>query len=756
MGSTATIETGVLETHDNDELARIAFEAGDYSKAYQLAHSPVLKGCCLIMLGCFEEGLVSVSQATDACSLFCSAVAYWGLGNKVQAIARLLKIDRNSKYFSAAEHLIKVLHKPHIKLLFQGRDDPSTPAYDIAGAFRSLSYVDIKTMGYSNRSDIVIKPYTTFAEIQEKMGDWEPDIFLSHMIEDHPPPIGIENARFMTFCHTQDYDRHFHQCYHYLRLFDAIVSLGSVDHDDLARITGKRVFVFPMLLGLNSKIDPLIEFSKKDIDIYISGTLFNNNDEKSRYIYQLSQLAQHYRIVLSQGFTSESQYYESLRRAKCTFTYVNRWGLINGRAIEAIGEGCCALYQEGGELGIFLKPQEGAIPYNPDNLQLVVKDVLDNWNNGYALSAMRGAKKVRNIFNIEQGISRYLIMLLVNAALLNFRKQTTTDSTYNTIRYVNRSPHRIPYSYDNNPGKLYELQKHARKNLANRKDYAALDAVAESYLYSYISLKKNIVALINEKALSSIIRKIKEFGLKKLINLGSMIASLRRILLNIFELIFKYAILIPAIPVKYLWIDRSISCYKGLTKNYPDHIAAYFNLARLYYAKRKYKNALITFKKIIDSPNLNYFAEDMLFWREFYDEYFDYDRMMRESVEYRRAHNPAVLLRIKEIIIESCLCYIVNILDMENRSKEAFVFLKNFNEITTGLPRLAWYQFKLEVEYGQAQVAVGNITQFFNRKPWYLLSIGEDIFKLAELRKIELNHLRAQYDLLRSRMNASH
>ncbi|NJO12961.1 MAG: hypothetical protein HC872_05270 [Gammaproteobacteria bacterium] len=53
---------------------------------------------------------------------------------------------------------------------------------------------------------------------------------------------------------------------------------------------------------------------------------------------EVAKLPPRYRVELVDGYITEQEYYQRLSRAKVTFTYVHRWGLINGRALEAISQ----------------------------------------------------------------------------------------------------------------------------------------------------------------------------------------------------------------------------------------------------------------------------------------------------------------------------------------------------------------------------------------------------------------------------------
>ena len=313
-----------------------------------------LRGAALVLLGNHEEGLPLLERLTRPGRSFTRPLACGAWALIAKPTSSWPACTMIPTWASMARGLRQFIKRRQIKILLQGRDDPSPAPITISsGAIRAMPHFDVKTVGYSSSSDIVIDHRSTYEDMIDRLpSGWRPDFFLCHLVEDNPPPIGIENAYFPTICHTQDFDRHLHHCAHYLPLFDAVVTLGRVDHHDMRQFTGGSVFVFPKLLGVSAKADRE-SFKRRDVDIFISGTLFNHTRAKGRHLFDISQLPSRYNIELLDGYISADDYYRRLGQAKATFTFVNRWGLINGRAIEAISQGTCAVYQEGGELGCF-------------------------------------------------------------------------------------------------------------------------------------------------------------------------------------------------------------------------------------------------------------------------------------------------------------------------------------------------------------------------------------------------------------------
>ena len=353
------------------------FERGDYSAAYLRCDSnDNLKGCSLILLGLFERGLSLLNSSADDRTKFCSAVAYWGLNKNAAALEILEHISPDSSYHRPSKTLKKLVGAPKLRVLLQARDDPSLPSSDAVGAAKNLSMADIVTIGHSSRSDIKINLQSTIGDvIAELPAGWDPDFYLCDMVEDHPPPLGLPSAPFPTFYSTQDFDRHYHHCHGALSEFDAGIAFGSVFHKELEQLTNGPTFVCPLLMGVDTQDTP-VDLVPKEFDMFVSGNLFNHSKQKTKYLWELSQLSEKYNFKYLNTHTSVEKYKEYLRKSKYTFTYVQNWGITNSRAFEAIIEGCGAFFQEGSELGIFLSDCVEAVSYREDNLISVVGEAL--------------------------------------------------------------------------------------------------------------------------------------------------------------------------------------------------------------------------------------------------------------------------------------------------------------------------------------------------------------------------------------------
>ena len=683
-----------------DEAAgAAAFAAGDYARAYRLAESDDLRGSCLIMMGCPEDGLALIGPDPAPHGLFTSALAMWGTGARRAPIDALDRIPASDDLYPAATRLKAIVASPRFHLILQGREDPGSPSYDLAGALRECRLVDLTTVGITPASDIVAGPSEGFDDVIARLGRRSPPhAWLCHLFEDHFPPLGIERAPFPTLFHTQDYDRHFHHCFSLMSLFDGGIVLGSVDHRDIANfMKGGRAFVFPFLLGVGSDFEGLDQANiRKEFDVYVSGSLFNHNDGKSRTLFLVSQLPAHYKVVFKDGYEDEATYHRALRAARCTVTYVARWGLINGRAVEAIANGCCALYQEGGELGLFLAEEDGAVPYGPDNVVEKVREVVDNFEQRHAHRLVEAAAKVRRVFDFKRAMHNYVVALAGYTALVGKRAKLV-DPQAVELRYANRSPQRIPYFFGRSQKALYEYREEIRRLYDGRKGYQAMDAKAESLLYG--SLKSRRIDAVFESDLP-----------------GDADAPGRD------------------------WLAEAERVYRALALAYPGRIAARFNLARVLRRQGKTREALAEFERVLEDRELVYEATDSLCWREFDDEFFDYDLLMRMCVEHRRDLRDEHIVRITNAIRESALSYLLAAGDALPRSarERYFDLIPSFGP---SLPALALYGLEAGISLGRTAEAAAMICRYFELKPWTLSQVGQSVLELCSRHNVRFEGL---------------
>ena len=758
----------IAEWSTKDEAAaELAFSQGDYTRAALQSDADELRGCSLVLLGNHERGLPLLEPLTTPRALFFAAFGHWGLGDSGRAEQLLAQIN-DAVWGPQARHLELLVRRKKFRILLQAREDPACPDYDVVGAFRAIPQADIKTVGYWSNADVVIDHTTTLAQVLERLpAGWKPDLFLSHMVEDYPPPIGIEDAPFPTVCHTQDFDRHFHHCGHFLKMFDATIALGSADHDDFRRLTG-RAFVFPKLLGLGkaSVEQSRLAAQPRTTDVFVSGTLFTLSQQKAEYLYDVAQLPARYKVEMLDGYTTTANYYERLAQAKATFTCVHRWGLINGRAIEAISVGTCAIYQEGGELGLFLSEDDGAIPYRPDNAMEVLTRVIDQWDEKYRDLARAGSQRVAEVFNLEHCIQRYFHFLAFCLTQNLQKPQRTREPVYGELRWPNRSPWRILGAFDNSLPKLAALQNGFRDRWKDSKDYARLDAVNESWVSSYVlegmyplpPLQANGQPTHTHQArhfAQRVARRLQRDFLR-IRGTTRLLTILRRLTgIDLLPSVSKAAPPSkPSLERRRVPLQNAIDGYQSLSTQFPDRLAARFNLARLTFEGGDLTGASRHFAHILETAGLRYVAEDLLFSREFQDTGFAYERMMQQIVAYAKDRNARHLRAIEQMIRESTLLFLGSIHLQQERPDEAVRLLNQHLTAEAEFPALWVFAAKVWAATGEYSKAARALRQATALDRSVITTVPASLIAEIRLHEQSVTDLGDQHALLQQRRAA--
>lgn len=318
-----------------------------------------------------------------------------------------------------------------IRVLLQMMEDPVSSTHGYAKNLRKSSRYDVVNIGFYKDADIMMRPNMTLEEIHILLGDWVPDYYYCHQVEYMCVPIGLDKAPYPVFGHIGDTDLHWINSKDILNMFDLLTVVGSYDHWQTRKITDRPVVVYPKIYGCPKVKTPL--FSTRPYDILFTGTskdLYRWDTQV--FLKSLTQVSPSFPIV--DGFLSEPYYTFLMGNAKIVPTYVRRWGAFSTRGLEALTMGCCILYQEGGEMGLFFSPEEGAIPYRPDNLEQKSLNILKDWKEKYKQSGKRGAEKTKSEFSMPRVLEEYFDFLSFLAFSTDIEKAKKTRNKDYLIR----------------------------------------------------------------------------------------------------------------------------------------------------------------------------------------------------------------------------------------------------------------------------------------------------------------------------------
>jgi tetratricopeptide (TPR) repeat protein len=408
-----------------------AFEQGDYFYAATHAgEDQRLKGAALIMMGHHEGGLPLLEGFEDPTTCYYRAVALWGYGENGEALSWIRRGLRPSDLDPATRRRLADLHTliagGPIRVLVQARNAAPPSSFGIVTAMKASPHFEVRSIGYQESDDVQLEPYEDLAHVLGRLpSGWVPRFFHCYQVDSNLMPVGLEQAPFPIIGYVSDYDTRVHTCFYRAKACDAIVAAGGVDHYELSHGFGLPSVVFPKVVGIDAAVFSRTDFGRKDWDVFSSGTAmtFYQND-KGTLVYRLTQLGERFRVRIHQGFMESSCYVEQVARAKAVFSFVRRQPVWSSRALEALGGGAVALYQEGGGLELFLGEDEGAVPYREDNLEAVVARVIDRWDDTYCAAALRGRARVLREFDLKVCMDRYMKRLALLAGDLERTRRT--------------------------------------------------------------------------------------------------------------------------------------------------------------------------------------------------------------------------------------------------------------------------------------------------------------------------------------------
>lgn len=301
-----------------------------------------------------------------------------------------------------------------IRVLAQLRDVPETPSRDYFGAIRGNKRFDVVNVGPSANADVVLRPGMTLDQVHRKLAGWRPDFFYSHQLEYQLLPVGLERAPYPVIGHVGDLDLHWPNSRRALRAFDVLTVVGSYDWRQARALTDRPVVVYPKIYAA---LRPPAEGGPKDrpFDLSFSGEITDPFRFDTQMLFdELTAVSDAFPMIDKCGL-SEAAFYELLARTKVVPTYVRRWGAFSTRGLEALSAGCCILYQDQGELGLFFSESEGALAYRPDNVRQIAMEAIGHWPDMQRRAA-NGRKKAASDFAFPLVMDQYFEFLSFLAA----------------------------------------------------------------------------------------------------------------------------------------------------------------------------------------------------------------------------------------------------------------------------------------------------------------------------------------------------
>lgn len=335
--------------------------------------------------------------------IFYSAVICWIAGNDTEAIRLLEQCQENEH----AKSLMRLITKPKIKVLSQLDRGSWSCVFD---AIKHDPKFKLTNIGFKE-DDL---PSHSSASIHECYSPQHPpDFYITKMLEWHLIPSDIQELPCPIFAQTADYDIHIQSIYPWLNALDELI----IEHewDSVVPLVNVPVVTYPKaypLLAAALNI-PLPEHTR-DIDIFISGTVFHPyHPDKAAIINKVLEIDD-INILIYDGFLETNQYLKLLSRSKICITYIRRPGMPT-RGLEALAMGCAVLVQENSSLLLYLKDGEGVFTYNNENLEQKIRYILAHLDE-LQPAVVKASAFVRSEFETSKIASQYFRFLTYLAA----------------------------------------------------------------------------------------------------------------------------------------------------------------------------------------------------------------------------------------------------------------------------------------------------------------------------------------------------
>lgn len=364
------------------------------------------KFAAFAMIGRSADALRGLQGDASPEAALYRGIAHWMEGEETEAITCLRGCD-----LPHAQKLLALIKSPRIRVLSQlpgGRRGAS----DLVGHLDADPKFDLHNIS-THADDFPVRGGASIHDYYDRR--MPPHFYLCANIEWHLVPRDLQQLPCPTIGQTADYDLHIQVLRPWLRVFDELLTCDPGEWADVRRLVDVPVTTYPKSFGVRSGL-PELKASARELDFFGSGTLFDNyHIDKMETLFHLLQVPGVSRRLVN-GFVGEDFYFDMLRSAKTCFSFVRRPSCMPTRALEAMAMGCAVMAQRGTVLDIYCGENEGLLAYGDGpELARCLQTVASDWGT-WEKRAQRGARLIREEFNLERVASQYLRFATVLAA----------------------------------------------------------------------------------------------------------------------------------------------------------------------------------------------------------------------------------------------------------------------------------------------------------------------------------------------------
>ena len=432
-----------------------------------------------------------------------SAAALGLIGNAPPAIAELEKIDLPEARFHLgatlwiegketeatdvlarvelpeARRLLALIQKPHINVLTQTVWEDTAFEDDKFRVHRT----GIKRTRINEDNILAADTRVLdepFLSIRKSL-KFQPDFYFAHMIEWQYLPYDLTELDCPTFGATSDLDLHIQNNAPWLPAFDEVVTVGPEEWTKARALRAGPTCTFPKLFGINPDHQLKLDDRKRDVDVFISGTMISPyHPDKAKLLQQLLSDGS-LNIRYMNGFLPPWSYVSEMMRSKVSFTYVRHPGSMPSRGVEALAAGCAVLTQTGSALGLYVAENEGVFTYEPNQLAERIRELAGNWDT-IAPQARRGAEIMRREFTGSRCISQFLRFLTVRTAITGKNRPRVAPPVPHQKRVITKRgwlyPGTVNYCLLN-----HTMEESRQREAKQPQSHHSIDAARELDLY---------------------------------------------------------------------------------------------------------------------------------------------------------------------------------------------------------------------------------------------------------------------------------
>jgi hypothetical protein len=356
------------------------------------------------------EGLAAFSNPE---ARFYSGVASWIAGDERGAQRELEAVD-----LPEARRLLALTRKPCIDVLTQAPAGSSQYIPDFSAC--ADDRFRIKNIDENAGSGLLHSRVAPGTDAREFLsGDFDPAFYLCREIEWQALPGNLHLLGCPVFGHTEDYDIHLQAIQPQYGQFDRVITCGSHEWKDLSRMLPVPVCTFPKAYGLQKSL-PAISGEKRDIDLFLSGTIFHPyHPDKAKFVNGLlDRVDATLNLKVISSHLPPAEYFQLLGRTKIGLPYVRFDGSMPTRGLESLAMGNALILQNGCSLSAYFGEEDGVFTcdYSSGELPALIERISKNWG-AIAPLAERGSRRVREEFSMQRVTGEYLRFLTVLAAI---------------------------------------------------------------------------------------------------------------------------------------------------------------------------------------------------------------------------------------------------------------------------------------------------------------------------------------------------